>query len=150
MKNKFNNLKKAVYTEVKVRLSECDPYGIANNANYFIWFEMGRFTYAKESGYKITSMDATDSVIYITLSTKCNYLKPAHFDDTLLVKTKLAKLPILYAKFAFEQELIDKETHTVLAKCITENAAVSRDTHTVLRLNDDKALIAVKKDIDEE
>ena len=146
MKEQLEEFNKVITTEVKVRLGECDPYGVANHANYFVWFEMGRFDYAKSSGYNLNSMAADEDVIYITLHTKCRYIKSAHFEDELLIRTRISKVPVMYARYCFEQELYDKKTGILLAKCQTENAAVDRKKQTVLKVWDDEALMRLKND----
>lgn len=146
MKEQLEELKKIITTEVKVRLVECDPYGVANHANYFVWFELGRFDYAKSMGYALTSLAADEEVIYITLRTKCKYIKSAHFEDELLIRTRLSRIPIMYAKYCFEQELYDKRTGNLLAKCQTENAAVDKDKQSILKIWDDESLMRLKKD----
>lgn len=135
---------KIVETEIKVRLPECDPYEIAHNSNYFTWFEMGRFQYAQESGYELTDMAANDDVVYITLHTKCKFIKSCKFNDELIVKTRIRKPPVLYAKYNFEQRIINKNTGEVIAKCYTENAAVNKAQHKVILLKDDSSIIKMK------
>lgn len=136
---------KMVETEVKVRLGECDPYEIAHNSSYFVWFEMGRFQYAEESGYQLPDMAANEDVVYITLHTKCKYVKSCKFNDELIVQTRIRKPPILFAKYNFEQKIIRKKTGELVAKCWTENAAVSKSRKSVLRLKDDNSLMELKE-----
>lgn len=137
----LEGLKKIVEIELVVRLPECDPYGFANNANYFVWFEMGRFAYARESGYKITSMSDLDIVVYYTLNTKCKFIKSAHFEDTLIVRSRIKKPPVFFAKYCFDQEIILKKTGEVLAKCYTEIVAVNQVENKVLRVEEDSSFI---------
>lgn len=135
---------KMVETEIKVRLPECDPYEIAHNSNYFTWFEMGRLQYAQESGYELTDIGANDDVVYITLHTKCKFIKACKYNDELIVQTKIRKPPVLYAKFDFEQIIINKKTGELIAKCTTENAAVNKAAQKVLLLHNDSAILKLK------
>ncbi len=136
---------KMVETEIKVRLTECDPYEIAHNSSYFVWFEMGRFQYAEDSGYQLPDMAANDDVVYITLHTKCKYIKSCKFNDELIVQTRIRKPPILFAKYNFEQKIINKKTGELIAKCWTENAAVSKSRKSVLRLKEDSSLLELEQ-----
>ncbi|AEY67073.1 MULTISPECIES: acyl-CoA thioesterase [Eubacteriales] len=143
MSKEFNK-NELVETEIKVRLVECDPYEIAHNSSYFVWFEMGRFDYAEANGYKLTSMAADEETVYITLHTKCKYIKSCRFKDELVVKTRITKPPFIFAKYNFEQKLYNKNTGELIAKCWTENAAVSKSKKCVLRVSEDNALVSLK------
>jgi|BioPla2DNA2_1021312.scaffolds.fasta_scaffold10456_5 acyl-CoA thioester hydrolase len=145
----MKELKKNVETEIIVRLVECDSYKIAHNSSYFVWFEIGRFDYAKLNGYKITSMAADEDVVYFTLFTKCKFIKSVKFDDEIIVKTRINKLPILYAKYSFEQEIYNKATGELVARCITENAAIDKKTKKVLKLSLDNEFMRLERDEDE-
>lgn len=135
--------RKMISTRVSltVRLSECDPYGIAHHSNYFVWFEIGRFDYAKKNGYCIPSAEYCGDVAYMTLSTKCKYIKSVTFNDEIEIRTQMnLRMPILYAQFAFHQEMYNKRTGRLVAKCDTVNAAISKVEGRILLINEDKIL----------
>lgn len=138
----MEQIKKIVDTYVRVRLVECDPYNIVHNSNYFVWFEMGRLDYARESGYIISDIIESDK-IYMTLETKCKFLKAACFNDELVIKTRIDKLPILYAKYSFEQKLYNVKNGELLAVAHTQNVAIDRRRNVVLRLSEDEKFMSV-------
>lgn len=140
----MEELGKQVEIEFKVRLSECDPYGIAHNSNFFSWFEMGRFKYAQENGYELTDLGCKDDVIYATLKTKCKFIKSCKYDDEIVIKTKIKKNPVFYAIYTFEQVMYKKSTGEILAKSETENAAINKDSHKIVFLKNDKSLNKLK------
>ncbi|HIU26420.1 MAG TPA: acyl-CoA thioesterase [Candidatus Copromorpha excrementigallinarum] len=133
-----------VETDIKVRLCECDPYEIAHNSSYFVWFEMGRFQYAEENGYALPDMAANDDVVYITLHTRCKYIKSCKFNDEITVRTWIRKPPLLFAKYNFEQKIFNKKTGELIARCWTENAAVSKSEKRVLRIYEDESILKVE------
>ena len=69
-------------TDLSVRFSETDAQGVAHNAVYLVWFEIGRIAYLGqfEGGYKglvEQGVDATTTEAYV------RYLDGARFDDEL-------------------------------------------------------------------
>ncbi len=110
-----HNERKCVTTEIKVRFNECDPYSIAHNSNYYIWFEIGRFDYAEENGYNIRNL--------MVLRTRCKYIRSCKFNDTLIVRTRMKNPLSVFPQCTFEQEIYNKVTGELIAKCWTENTA---------------------------
>ena len=145
----MERLKRVVDTVIKVRLVECDPYNIVHNSNYFVWFELGRLDYAKKFGYNIKNI-RDDHVVYMTLGIKCKFLKAAHFDDELIIKTMINKIPIIYAKYSFEQKLYHMKTGELLAVAHSQNVAIDRERKTVLRLEEDERYSKMEKSIKED
>lgn len=143
MENIFNkNI--VVETNVKVRLNECDPYEIAHNSNYFVWFEMGRFDYAEANEYNLKNMSADEEIVYITLHTKCKFIKSCKFNDELIIKTRILKPPCMYAKYSFEQKMYHKYSGELIAKCWTENAAINKSKQCIIKVSEDNALLKLK------
>jgi acyl-CoA thioester hydrolase len=86
-------------TEVRVRFAETDAQGIAHHAAYLVWFELARIDYLArfDGGYpglREQGVEATTSEVHV------RYLRPAQFDDRLVVHTRCAELR--GARFRFE------------------------------------------------
>jgi acyl-CoA thioester hydrolase len=82
-----------------VRFAETDAQGIANNAEYLVWFEVARVAYLARfrGGYSSLREDGVEA---LTLETHARYLRPAYFDDVLTIHTRCVDLR--GARFRFE------------------------------------------------
>jgi acyl-CoA thioester hydrolase len=82
-----------------VRFAETDAQGIANNAEYLVWFEVARVAYLARfrGGYSSLREDGVEA---LTLETHARYIRPAYFDDRLLIYTRCVDLR--GARFRFE------------------------------------------------
>jgi acyl-CoA thioester hydrolase len=82
-----------------VRFAETDAQGIANNAEYLVWFEVARVAYLARfrGGYSSLREDGVEA---LTLEANARYLRPAYFDDRLTIHTRCVDLR--GARFRFE------------------------------------------------
>jgi acyl-CoA thioester hydrolase len=82
-----------------VRFAETDAQGIANNAEYLVWFEVARVDYLARfrGGYSSLRDDGVEA---LTLEAHARYLRPAYFDDRLTIHTRCVDLR--GARFRFE------------------------------------------------
>lgn len=64
---------------------EMDAFGHANNVAYFRWLETARMHYLRRIG--ITHPDQQGGVGLLLAETRCTFLKPLHFPDTVTVST---------------------------------------------------------------
>ncbi len=63
---------------------EMDAFGHANNVAYFRWLETARMHYLRRIG--ITHPDEQDGLGLLLAETRCRFLKPLTFPDTLTVR----------------------------------------------------------------
>lgn len=88
-------------TTLTVRYAETDMMGIVYHGNYLPWFEVGRTTLLKECGLPYREMEAQGYFLpVIELGTK--FHKPALYDDTLTVITRLKEHPRLRIRLEYE------------------------------------------------
>ena len=82
-----------------MRFGETDAQGIANNAEYLVWFEVARVAYLARfrGGYSSIREDGDEA---LTLEANARYLRPAYFDDRLTIHTRCVDLR--GARFRFE------------------------------------------------
>jgi acyl-CoA thioester hydrolase len=82
-----------------VRFAETDAQGIANNAEYLVWFEVARVAYLARfrGGYSSLREDGVEA---LTLETHTRYLRPAYFDDVLAIHVRC--MDLRGARFRFE------------------------------------------------
>ena len=105
-------------TQIRVRNYEVDWQGIVHNANYLLYFEVGRVEYLKHIGVKIDlNTIRTDSKV-VLVRNEIDYKSPIRFDDLITIHTRISY--IKNTSFAFEGFIVDASTQ----RLISENIAV--------------------------
>jgi acyl-CoA thioester hydrolase len=108
-------------TQISVRYAETDMMGIVYHGNYLPWFEVGRTTLLKECGLPYRDLEAQGYHLpVIELGVK--YLRPAHYDDTLTVITRLKERPVLRIHLEYEVRRGDE----LLVTGFTTHAFINR------------------------
>lgn len=104
-------------SQVRVRYAETDQMGVVYHSNYFPYFESARAESIRELGFTYADMEKL-GVIMPVVDIHCRYLRPAHYDDLLTIKTTLKELPV-HHKIEFHHEVYnEKEELLVVAKII--------------------------------
>ncbi|MDF2436471.1 MAG: acyl-CoA thioester hydrolase, YbgC/YbaW family [Bacteroidota bacterium] len=88
-------------TTLRVRYAETDKMGYVYYGNYTQYYEVGRVEALRSLGTSYKEME--DNGVMLPVYT-CNlkYLKPALYDDLLLIKTTIKELPTLKITFDYE------------------------------------------------
>jgi acyl-CoA thioester hydrolase len=89
-------------TEVRVRYAETDQMGIAHHANYLIWFETGRSDLCRARGFSYKQMEDEDDAFMVVAESYCRYKQPAHYDDQLIIRTRIGELRSRSIRFVYE------------------------------------------------
>ena len=79
-------------TQIRVRYAETDQMNVVYYGNYAQYFEVGRAESIRQLGFTYKDMEAM-GVIMPVVEMHCKYLRTAHYDDLLTVKTILKELP---------------------------------------------------------
>ena len=105
-------------TTVRVRYAETDKMGYVYYGNYATYYEVGRVEALRQLGLSYKAME--DSGIMLPVYT-CNlkFLKPAVYDDLLVIKTTIKELPAARINFEYEiynqnNELLNTGTTTLV------------------------------------
>lgn len=97
-------------TTLKVRFCETDALGHVNNVSYFIYLETGRVEFLRALG---TSMDA-GMWNFILAGTKCDFIKQAYFDQSLVITTYVSRIG--NSSYQLAQEILDESSGDLVAK----------------------------------
>jgi acyl-CoA thioester hydrolase len=93
-------------TTVRVRYAETDQMNVVYHGNYAQYFEVGRAESIRHLGFSYKDMEAMGIIMpLVELHTK--FLRPAHYDDLLTVRTTLKELPAAH-RIEFHQEVLDQ------------------------------------------
>ena len=93
-------------TRVRVRYAETDQMNVVYHGNYAQYFEVGRVESIRHLGISYKEMEAMGIIMpLVELHTK--FLRPAHYDDLLTIRTTLKELPTDH-RIEFHQEVLNE------------------------------------------
>ncbi len=105
-------------TRVRVRYAETDRMGVVYYANYFVWFEIGRTDWLRETGQSYREMEIAGVQLPV-IEAHCEYRRPAKYDDDLEIRTRATLLTPVRIRFDYEIVRGDDDTlvtgHTIHA-----------------------------------
>ena len=98
--------------DIRVRFSETDAQGIANNAVYLEWFEVARVAYLARfpGGYRGLIAQGVEAT---TIESYVRYRLPCRFDDELRVHTRVSDLRGARFRFDYVIERTSAPAETV-------------------------------------
>jgi acyl-CoA thioester hydrolase len=108
--------------------------GVVYYANYFAFFEAARVELLRDLGLSYREFEERGAVAAVVEAT-CRYRAPAHFDDLLLIRTRLVDLK--RASFAFEYEIVREEDGLLIALGRTSHACLDRQSLRPVGLPED-------------
>ena len=94
-------------THIRVRYAETDQMNVVYYGNYAQYFEVARAESIRNLGFTYKEMEET-GVIMPVVEMQTKFLRPAHYDDLLKIKTILRELPVDH-KIIFEHEVYNEE-----------------------------------------
>ena len=106
-----------------MRFAETDAQGIAHNSNYFVWFEVARVDHLERfaGGYQRLRDLGIEALV---LETHVRFLRPAKFDDRLLIHARC--VDVKGARFRYEYAI--ERDGVVIADGWTTHATVDAGT----------------------
>ncbi|HKM04264.1 MAG TPA: thioesterase family protein [Lachnospiraceae bacterium] len=84
-----------------VRYAETDQMGIVHHSNYAIWFEVGRTEFLKHLGLSYKEIEKR-GILLPLYEMNCKFKSPAHYEDEIIIKTKIKLLSKVRAIFSYE------------------------------------------------
>src|ERR1017187_6800990 len=94
-------------THIRVRYAETDQMNVVYYGNYAQYFEVARAESIRNLGFTYKEMEAS-GVIMPVVEMLTKFLRPAHYDDLLTIKTILKELPV-YHRIVFEHEVYNQQ-----------------------------------------
>jgi acyl-CoA thioester hydrolase len=123
------------HTQLRVRNYEVDWQGIVHNANYLLYFEVGRIEYLKRVGVAVSLEAIRNDARVDLVRNEINYLKPARFDALLNVHARISY--IKNTSFAFEGMLEEASTGEVIAENVAVHVWLDPRDGSPTRIGDD-------------
>ncbi|HTI11474.1 MAG TPA: thioesterase family protein [Puia sp.] len=94
-------------TKIRVRYAETDQMNVVYHGNYAQFFEVGRVESIRQLGLSYKDVEAM-GVIMPVIEWTAKFLRPAHYDDLLTVRTILKEWPVGH-RIEFNQEVYNEE-----------------------------------------
>ncbi len=94
-------------THIRVRYAETDQMNVVYYGNYAQYFEVARAESIRNLGFTYKKMEAA-GVMMPVVEMQTKFLRPAHYDDLLNIKTILRELPTDH-RIIFEHEVYNEE-----------------------------------------
>ena len=108
----------------RVIYGDTDQMGVAYYANYLRWFEKGRTEFLRQEGVPYTSIEQMGYRFPVT-EVSCRYYRPAHYDETIVIETRLVSLGRAALRFGYR--LTRQEIDAVIAEGWTRHACIDPD-----------------------
>ncbi|MBO5259106.1 MAG: acyl-CoA thioesterase [Agathobacter sp.] len=102
---------------------ETDQMGIIHHSNYIKWMEEARMDFMDQIGLNYKQMEAME-IISPVLSVNVNYRSMVHFDDVVVIETKIKKYTGI--KLEVEYSMYDKETGELRTTATSSHCFLNR------------------------
>ena len=113
-----------VTEEITVRYAETDQMGIVHHSNYPVWYEVARTKLIKEMGLAYSKLEEQGLILPL-LEMQSRFIRPATYEDELLVTARITKFSIV--KLTVEYEVFMKSTGELINTGSTVHALVEKD-----------------------
>ena len=86
---------------IRVRYQETDQMGVVYHANYFTWFESARIELLDQMKCPYIELEKM-GFLFPVLQCEAKFIKPAKFDDRLVVRVTINKVPAARITISYE------------------------------------------------
>ncbi|HQU67844.1 MAG TPA: tol-pal system-associated acyl-CoA thioesterase [Albidovulum sp.] len=113
---------------IRVYYEDTDLAGIVYYANYLKFIERARTEWVRALGIDQTRLKAEEGILFAVRRVEADYLKPARFDDELVVETRFEA--VTGARIMIEQTVLRQgerlfQAHVTLV-CLSESGHAAR------------------------
>ena len=117
--------------KIKVRYCETDQMGLVHHGSYINYFEEARISWISNLGFSYSEMEKSGIILPVSKLNVC-YLRPAYFDDELVVNVELAELPT--SRLIFNYTIKNKDEVVVTGTTVL--AFLNKETKKPFRCPD--------------
>jgi acyl-CoA thioester hydrolase len=119
----------AVSFDYKFRVNyvDTDKMGIVHNSNYFRYFEMGQVELMRYIGVSYKTME-DEAIMMPLIEQYAKYLKPAYFDEELIIRTTLQQMPKVKIRFDYKVLRISEGKEEIICEGYNLLAFISEKT----------------------
>lgn len=120
-------------TQIKTRYVESDQMGIIHHSNYMVYLELARLEWLEKLGFSYVVMEQ-ENVLLPVYKIDITYKKPIKFNQEIVVKTMLKKVPTTRVEFFYE--IIDQKGD-ICATCDLTLVFTNADTFRPMKPSPD-------------
>lgn len=120
-----------VKSYITARYAETDQMGIVHHSVYPIWFEVGRTDFIKQLGITYSQLEK-EGVMLPLSALSCKYHAPVHYEDEIILETRVAQVSA--AKIEFRFVVRHKDSGVIAAEGMTLMGIVSTETFRPINL----------------
>ena len=117
--------------KIKVRYCETDQMGLVHHGSYINYFEEARISWISNLGFSYSEMEKSGIILPVS-KLNVSYLRPAYFDDELVVNVELAEPPT--SRLIFNYTIKNKDQ--VIVTGTTVLAFLNKETKKPVRCPD--------------
>ena len=110
--------------KLRVRYAETDRMGVVYHSHFLIWFEIGRVELMRQLGFRYRDMEENENCHIPVADLHVRYKEPAHYDDEIVVRTRLTE--VHRSLLCFHYEILRAADQTVLAEGETTHLVVDK------------------------
>ena len=108
--------------EIRVIFGDTDQMGVVYYANYLRFFESARAAYWRDLGRSYKDLEAW-GVAMPVIEAHCDYKRPAHYEDLLVVDIEVSQLRGASVRFSYRV----LRGETLIAQGYTRHAVIGTD-----------------------
>ncbi|TAH41522.1 MAG: acyl-CoA thioesterase [Bacteroidetes bacterium] len=112
-------------TQIRVRYAETDQMGYVYYGNYATYFEVARVEALRALGFSYKKIEDS-GVMLPVMNYSIDYLKPAYYDDLLVIKTTIRDLPSARIRFEYESY---NESEVLINRASTTLVFIKKSTN---------------------
>ena len=117
--------------KIKVRYCETDQMGLVHHGSYINYFEEARISWISNLGFSYSEMEKSGIILPVS-KLNLSYLRPAYFDDELVVNVELAEPPT--SRLIFNYTIKNKDEVVVTGTTVL--AFLNKETKKPVRCPD--------------
>ncbi len=117
---------------IRVYYEDTDSGGVVYHSQYLNFMERTRTEWLRNLGFEQDALREEYKCIFVVKRIEIDFIKPARFNDALIVSTHLKKA--MFASFLLTQSIIHQKTNELLCKAEIKIAAVYPDTFKPRRI----------------
>lgn len=117
-------------TQIRVRYAETDQMSIVYYGNYAQYFEVGRVELLRSLGTNYLKIEESGTRLPV-LELNVKYIRPAKYDDLLIIKTSVIEWP--ETRITFHHEIYN-EQNTLLVKGLVTLVFVDIEKNRPIRM----------------
>lgn len=88
-------------TNLRVRYAETDQMGYVYYGNYASFYEVARTEMLRSTGISYKELEEMGVMLPVT-DLRSKYIKPAHYDDLITIRTIIKEKPLVRLSFDYE------------------------------------------------